>query len=96
MKLLNMLSKQFAKRGRDTLRLGEPGPIHDTLACPPTGAGGIGQAVRGRLALKFPTRELGTADVFAGTWSVCCTQLGTNNQVINNANDLLHQKKHKL
>lgn len=96
MKLLNMPSKQFAKKGRGTLRLGEPGPIHDTLACPPTGAGGIGQALRGRLALKFPTRELGTADMFAGTWSVCCTQLGTNNQLINTANDLLHQKRHKL
>ena len=72
MKLLSMLSKQFAKRGRDTLRLGEPGPIHDTLACPPTGAGGVGQAVRGRLALKFPTRELGTADVLLEL-GVCAT-----------------------
>ena len=80
MKLLNMPSKQFAKRGRGTLRLGESGPIHDTLACPPTGAGGIGQALRRRLALRFPIRGLGTADVFAGTWCVCCTWLGTNNQ----------------
>lgn len=47
MKLLNMPSKQFAKKGRGTLRLGEPGPIHDTLACPPTGAGGIGRPSEG-------------------------------------------------
>lgn len=52
MKLLNRPSN-YSKRKR-SLRTGEPGPRHSTLAWPPAG-----QACRGHLALKSPTRGPG-------------------------------------
>lgn len=84
-------AKQFAKRERGGFGTGEPGPMPITLACLPAGAGDMGQALRGCLALKIPARGGRDSWCFAGTRGVCCTQLGTNNQVIEFANDLLHQ-----
>ena len=42
-------AKQFAKKRE---RAGEPGPMHNTMACPHAGAGDMGQALRGHLAQK--------------------------------------------
>lgn len=84
--------KQFVKRRRGALRVGESGPIHNTLSCLPARAGDMGQTLRSYLVLKCPTRGLGQL--------VCCTlpkswqqtsYKRTNNQVIKVANDLLYQ-----